>query len=203
MYKRLKHKLKNNIKIITQYFNSKNKSIIEIHNKKRHLLIQSKTQITEKTKKLLSLHDNTVHQKYTTLVENFSIYSIGLKKKLKNLNSVLKLVNESNIRIKNPFDKSSSYNLNFWDIQDLEDKVKNKIQFFRLFDKSDKQLNSTKIKSHMEELSNYYKEYQLVQQKRVFRKRILKFYDNNIKIFCRMINSKDFEKALQLKSRKP
>jgi hypothetical protein len=87
----------------------------------------------------------------------------------------------------------------YWDVQDLIKQTKNNLNDLAMVTSSQKNINKNNMKKYLEELSNYYREYQLSQQKRVFRKRVLKFFDNNIRVFCNLINSKDFEKTLQMK----
>lgn len=165
---------------------------------RRKFINQTKEDIILKTKKLLILHESTVEEKYKSLLENLSIYSMCLKTKLYKSNSIIKLVNSP--LIENQNFATNFKPLNYWQVQDLIKETKVKLADLAMVTAPKNNINQNYIKGCLEDLSNYYREYQLTQQKRVFRKRVLKFFDNNMRVFCKLLNSPDFEKTLQMKS---
>lgn len=191
---------------MTKNLTPKLRAMIDLHRKKRKLLISAKNDIISQTKRLLQLHENTVHEKYKKLVENLSIHSLGLKTRLADLTTILQMVSRLHIaptpneQLVTSFAASDRKRLTFWDVQDLQATVELKMKNLGIRSESDKRLNAGKIEGHLRDLANYYREYQVHQQRKVFRKRILQFFDSNIHDFCRMINSRDFENTLQLKS---
>lgn len=205
-FEKTRKKLKSNTDTLKAELSPRVLDMIAKLRRKRELLLSTKSDIISQTKRLLALHENTVQEKYRRLVEDLGIHSLSLKKRLGKLQAVLDAVNRAASAKSLPEAAGASLlasprpRMDFWAVQDLLTATRARVAQLRVEGPSGAGLSGDAIKAHLGELANYYREHQLDQQKKVFRKRILQFFDNSIHEYCRLINSREFEDTLQLKS---
>lgn len=142
--------------------------------------------IKNETNNILKIHLNEIKQKNEELNKNLSSYSLSLKQKLKQLEEIRSILKASPKKYSQVIKTKKLIELKIFSFQ--EEKLK-------------KELNETKIEQNFKEVNDYYKNYKLKQQKKVFRKRILQTFDLSLKKYLNKISSSNFEQQIKYRSK--
>jgi predicted patatin/cPLA2 family phospholipase len=142
--------------------------------------------IKEETNNILKIHLNEIKQKNEQLNKNLSAYSSSLKQKLRDLENIRALLKECPRK--------------YSQLIQVKKEIESKIFCFQQ-EKLKKELNETKMEQNFKEVNDYYKNYQLAQQKKVFRKRVLQTFDLGLKKYLIQISSSDFEQQIKFRSK--